>query len=282
VGEASREAAVTEANQDCGCPAPAPAAAGEYVYAIGTVAPRAPSLSIEKELMQAVGRLDDKGRTDRQTLQSALSSPENRYLARQMCWVFSVQRIETYILGPRDPADYSLLIDALRTEPSATDLDVVIGVRGPVAPPGACGGLQLPIVAFDQLYSFDHASFVGSIPTPEGRDAKSFAPVADELFDRILQLGDNAGATDEHRALNYLSMRYPAIYARTAEAFEKGAALSSVEARPSALAGARRIVEVVFSYRDRTTDVVEKSVVRVDVTEEFPFLVSKLSPYYDH
>jgi hypothetical protein len=29
------------------------------------------------------------------------------------------------------------------------------------------------------------------------------------------------------------------------------------------------------------TDVVEKYFVRVDVTEEFPFLVTKLSPYYD-
>jgi hypothetical protein len=28
-----------------------------------------------------------------------------------------------------------------------------------------------------------------------------------------MQLTDNAGATDEHRALNYLAMRYPAIYA---------------------------------------------------------------------
>ena len=29
------------------------------------------------------------------------------------------------------------------------------------------------------------------------------------------------------------------------------------------------------------TDVTEKLFVRVDVTEEFPFLVAKMSPYYD-
>jgi hypothetical protein len=29
------------------------------------------------------------------------------------------------------------------------------------------------------------------------------------------------------------------------------------------------------------TDVVGKQYLRVDVTEEFPFLVTKLSPYYD-
>lgn len=29
---------------------------------------------------------------------------------------------------------------------------------------------------------------------------------------RIVQIADNAGATDEHRALNYLVVRYPRIY----------------------------------------------------------------------
>ena len=40
-------------------------------------------------------------------------------------------------------------------------------------------------------------------------------------------------------------------------------------------------MEVVFSFTDRQTDVVEKSFVRVDVTEEFPFLVTKMSPFVD-
>jgi hypothetical protein len=37
----------------------------------------------------------------------------------------------------------------------------------------------------------------------------------------------------------------------------------------------------VFGYTNRNTDFTEKFLVRVDVTEEFPFLVTKLSPYYD-
>jgi subtilisin family serine protease len=44
-------------------------------------------------------------------------------------------------------------------------------------------------------------------------------------------------------------------------------------------ASRRKIVEVIFSLTNRTADLVEKSFVRVDVTEEFPFLVTKLSPY---
>jgi hypothetical protein len=54
-----------------------------------------------------------------------------------------------------------------------------------------------------------------------------------------------------------------------------------VEVRPSPLSGARRVVDVIFAYNNRQTDVTDKFAVRVDVTEEFPFLVTKMSPYYD-
>jgi hypothetical protein len=51
--------------------------------------------------------------------------------------------------------------------------------------------------------------------------------------------------------------------------------------RPSPLSGTRKIMDCIFSYTNRNTDFTEKFFVRVDVTEEFPFLVAKLSPYYD-
>src|SRR5215472_15911206 len=103
----------------------------------------------------------------------------------------------------------------------------------------------------------------------------------EELFDRIMQMADNAGATDEHRALNYCAVRYQAIYANVADAFARNASLSAVEVRPSPLSSTRKVVDVVFSYTNRSRDVTEKYACRVDATEEFPFLVTKLSPYYD-
>jgi hypothetical protein len=57
--------------------------------------------------------------------------------------------------------------------------------------------------------------------------------------------------------------------------------LTAVDVRPSALSGVCNIVDVIFSFTDRGTDIVEKQFSRVDVTEEFPFLVTELSPYYD-
>jgi hypothetical protein len=255
--------------------------ARSYVYALGRIEARFPSPSVEKEFAQVVGRADTKGLTDRETLHSILSKRENRYLARQLCWVLTIEGLETYILMPRDPVDVELLAEAVRPAPSPMDLDVVIGVRGPIAPPEMCNGLMVPIVAFDQIYSFDRDALIKAIPKPEKITAAHFGPAAHELFDRIMQLTDNAGATDEHRACNYLVMRYPATYAKAAEEFAGDCSLTGVDVRPSPLSSTRKIVEVIFAYTNRNTDVIEKFFVRVDVTEEFPFLVTKMSPYYD-
>ena len=218
-------AAQTVSPQACATCGTAPAANGSgaasptYVYAIGRIEARFPSISVEKEFAQATGRSDTKGLTDRQALQAVLSRPENRYLVRQLCFVMTIEGLETYILVPRDPTDMNLLVEALRPTPQPLDLDVVIGTLGPIAPPQMCNGLMVPIVVFDQIYSFDREALIKAIPRPEKTSAKEFAPAAEELFDRIMQMTDNAGATDEHRALNYLAMRYQAIYAKAAEYF---------------------------------------------------------------
>src|SRR5688500_9649813 len=105
---------------------------GAFVYAIGRDLPRFPSLGGEKEFAQASGstaRAPDLN--DQELLVSVLRA--NRYIARQICWVFIIEGLETYILVPRDPADLDLLLQALRPTPSPIDIDVVIGVRGPVA-----------------------------------------------------------------------------------------------------------------------------------------------------
>jgi hypothetical protein len=255
--------------------------ATSYVYAIGRIEARFPKQSVEKEFAQATGRAETAGLTDRQAVQKVLSQRSNRYLTRQLCWVLTIEGLDTYILVPNDPADLDLLVEALRSTPGPADLDCVIGTRGHIAPPEMCNGLTVPILIFDQIYSFDREALIKAIPRPEKAAPAEFASASAEVFDRIMQLADNAGATDEHRALNYLALRYPAVYANAAEAFARNASLSAVDVAQSPLSGTRNILDVIFNYTNRNTDVTEKFFVRVDVTEEFPFLVTKLSPYYD-
>jgi hypothetical protein len=281
-----RPAAPAVAPQACATCGTAPATNGgvatspSWVYAIGNIEARFPTISVEKEFAQATGRDKTSGLTDRQALFTVLSKPENRYLVRQCCFVMTVEGLETYILTPRDPADLDLLVEAVRPNPSPLDLDVVIGMKGPLAPPQMCNGLMVPIVLFDQIYSFDRDTLIKSIPKPDKISAKDFAPAASEVFDRIMQMADNAGDTDEHRALNYLAVRYPAIYAKAAEFFGQNSSLTGVDVQSSALSGVRNVLDVIFTYTNRNTDVDDQCFVRVDVTDEFPFLVTKLSPYY--
>ena len=255
-----------------------------YVYAIGTVEPRFPSLAAEKEFAQTTGRAEGTaGLTDREATHSVLSDRANRYLVRQLCFVMTIQGLETYILRPRDPADFDLLVEAIRPAPRPTDVDVVIGLRGPIAPPEMCNGLMVPIVAFDQLYSFDVDSFIEGIPRPEDTpedQEERFRSAAEELYYRIVQVADNAGATDEHRALNYLTVRYDRIYAKTAQMYEQNASLSRVEVRPSRLSSSqdRRCDLHLHLPRDRCG---RKTLRQGGRQRGVSFLVTKMSPYYD-
>src|SRR5579864_6679047 len=93
------------------------------IYVIGHIEPRFPLLSIEKETRQVIARgASGKEMTDREIMARLLRDPANKYLVRRLCWVLSVQGVETYILMPRD-GDYQPLIDAFRAEPNPGDLE---------------------------------------------------------------------------------------------------------------------------------------------------------------
>src|SRR5262245_27350951 len=165
-------------------------ASPSYVYALGRIEPRFPNLSVEKEMAQATGRAETMGLTDRQALHGVLSERQNRYLVRNLCWVLTIEGLETYILRPHDPLDWDLLVEGIRPRPRPGDIDAVIGLRGAIAPPDLCNGLSVPIVLFSQIYSFDADSLIKSIPRPQGMTEKQFTPAAEELFDRISQIAD--------------------------------------------------------------------------------------------
>ena len=277
----------------CGCEQPASGGdVRSYVYAFGNVSFRFPNISIERELTQA-----NAGISDSIDYYEVLSRPHNQYLVRQLCWILSISGVETYILAPSDPAMYAELVNALRFPDDPNEkhgrLELVVGLRGPRAPAEACNGLLLPIVRLDQLYSFTHKDLItaakdaaSKLPEKEAlteKEMKSFDGVATSVFDeRILQLADNAGASDEHRALNYMAVRIPQFYMRVVRQRQLGAPLSRIDVLPSRMAdtSGRRLVNIVLAFRD-ANGVEDKFRTRIDVTDEFPFRDLPLSPYYD-
>ena len=152
-----------------------------YVYALGTVNARFPNISLEKEFTQAASAQQTQNLTDRRIQYEVFtytpSQPPptppmlqpyypNRYIARDMCWVFTIENVDTYILQPRTDDELNQLI-AMLNEPVKTplvDVDVVIGSLGPIAPPEMCNGLQIPIVVVNNTYSFKVDDFINNLP----------------------------------------------------------------------------------------------------------------------
>ena len=250
-----------------------------YVYVLGQIEARFPNRSIEKGYVQILERSKSANFEHQQAFYSVLSQPENRYLARKLSWILTKEGVPIYILLPTGPEDLDILLDAIRPSACPLDRQVVVGRKGPVAPPEMCG-LEVPMVLVDHLYSLEYNNFMKSIH-PELVADEKFKAAALELFRRMMQIADNTGSTDKHRALNYLSVRYPAIYAKAAGEQERNFSLTSVEAVSSRLSDSRKIISVVFTFANKEIGIVEKYFVRVDVSEEYPFLVTKMSPYYD-
>jgi PatG Domain len=259
--------------------------ANQYVYALGTINPRFPNISLEKEFAQAASAQQTTNLTDRQIQYQVLSQASNRYIARDMCWIMTIENVDTYIVQPRTDDELTQLI-AMLNEPATTplvDIDVVIGSLGPIAPPEFCNGLQIPIVIVNNTYSFQVSDFISQIPKPASMAEATFQALVTQTLRQLMQLADNVGNLDEHRAVNYLALRYPRIYTFTIEQSQNNQSLFRVDVKMSRLnaSGTRRIVDVIFTYRDNTTDIKTDYYVSADVSGMFPFLVEQLQPYYE-
>jgi cyclic patellamide precursor peptide PatG len=251
-----------------------------WIYAIGQIEWRFPTMSIEKEVAQAIGREDTKNLTDGQAIGAALSKPENKYLVRKLCWVMTIQGLSTYILTPRYESGFDQLVETFSSNHKSANLAVVIGAKGPLAPPQMCNGLVVPLLVFDQLYVFPKEEFIAALQK-SAKHEKNIEATAHELFDRIMLMTDNQGAMNYNRGPNYLAVRYTRMYEAVAEAFARNESLSNVGVRPSPLSGTQQVVDVIFSFTHRQTGVVSKYFVRVDCTDEFPFVVTPFSPFYE-
>lgn len=266
-----------------------------FVYAIGTVEAEYPNLAIERE-MQALGHamnveidvdpdMPMRPTEDRLWQYEVLSRDPKRtkYIARQLSWRLTVEDVPALVLTPRDPSDYDELINCLkrpkyprpsegrsrargRSRPSTghgisrpEDLDVVIGVRGSQT----ADGIE---VTADHIFSI----------SPERHAMLHHSA----LFGYLVQLADNTGMTDQDRAYNYLLARYdfnPDKFNLDGQDYQLAGAPTFV----SRLSGGNRIVDVILRFRGPQSFMERKYFLRVDVTHEFPMIVTGLNPYLD-
>ena len=294
-GQIARPAqTVTPAGGGCGCGAPggvcscgAESDLSGFVYAIGTIEADYPTVAIEREMQTLADHLGVNVAPDRDPnirptedrhWQHAVLSKDlklTRYIARQLRWRLTIEDLPVFVLSPSDPSYFDDLVDALkrpkyaklegrgskRTAKEAVpvhaptghveDLDVVVGVTGPQTPDGIA-------VVLDQLFQVD-------------RDQLAPSGLAE-----LPQFADNRGLTDEERVCNFLAARYKPPPPQV-----DGYRLSGMHVTPSRLgSGIGRVLRAIYTFRNTAADEKEYFV-RVDVTHEFPMIVSPVQPYLE-
>jgi hypothetical protein len=250
------------------------------VYAIGRLEARFVSRGAEREFAQVSGE-DPSAVLRTRDLKEVLEDPDNRYLARQLCWVFQGPFADSCVVAPRDSSDLDLLIATLAPSGDRPLVQVLVGSQtlGFVDP--ACARLRLLVVDVEQLLSFTMDEFLAELPPPEGEENRdAFRETARRLFAHLTQRAGNTGVSDEHRALNYLALRYPAVYHLTFTAQREGKALIGVDAGVTSM-GERRMARLRLAFRDARSHVVERYLCEVDVTDVLPFVARSLTPTFD-
>jgi hypothetical protein len=259
-----------------------------YVFAIGRIRHFFPALDIEKEYKQLVPKPlppELNGAPEDRILQWVLE--QNPFLAREMGWVFLIQNVSTYVLIPRSPIELEQFVKAI-VPASTTEVtyDVIVGVQDPAALVGAGDG-SVPGVTVNRTYQFTLTELVDSVIAALRAQGVAQPPnraQITDLFDDLLQLADNTGDADEHRALNYVSVNYPEIYMPQSPGGPGAPAtayFTGVETRRSPLGGGRAIIDVIVSYTNQTSGVVTKFYTSIDVSGQFPYLATPLQPYFE-
>jgi hypothetical protein len=264
------------------CPSCAAAipAAEQFVFAIGKLDVRFPSVGIEREFRRCAKLVSGAASMSRgERLRKVLEA--NQHLAVRVCYLLVIGAVPAYVVAPPTALVRETILAGLSATDKSDQWAVLVGRQGPVCSPSDCGGLLVPMAVCDQLYVFSVEEWLSDLTTAlkpavgaKKTNRETLSKVARELFNQTVSALQNIGATDAHRALNFLLMRHPGLFLAAAERAGKSA-LDKIETRVIHGLGTRRLVAVILTFLDLTTGVPERLFCRVDVTEEWPFVADQ-------
>lgn len=303
-----------------GRPAPSGSAPPRYVYMMSQgVRPSFPSLSVEKAFRQALPADQADLPLTKDMFFDVLGRTQNLYIAREMCWLSSAQGTTNYVVAPRSQEELIGLIASIdpgdletRTKEGTTPvpvrsgdspLPVLVGARGPTAPPGMCNGVELPVLTCMRVINLTWRSMVATIEQAllskysDEKDRTRIIENAGELWRVMYETCNGDGDGDDKRALVYVAINYMEVYVRTYQMMTgqwlgdrtqihedplATYALSSVRAMPASVQGDRKLVNVVFDYQrldNHYGAMTQQYACTVDVTGLYPFISGGLSLY---
>lgn len=269
------------------------------LLAVGRLRASFPSLGLQREYAEAA-QVDPDALVSTSDLKDLISHDEHRYLARQLCWIFTVQSADTCAVVPRTDADLDELMQSLAPD-DEDPVQVLVGEPATGLTPPGCSDAGLPMVSPVQLLSFTMEEFADALGQRYDADRAANAPdkgedgaevagatgdeprwrtMVRDVFNRLTRRTDSTGFGDEDRARNYLALKDPAVYALTWNAQNNRQNLIGIATRQF-IRGGRRMVAVRFSFRHWQTHVIERYETLVDTQDLYCFKAAPLTPTYD-
>jgi hypothetical protein len=149
------------------------------ILAVGRLRATFPSLGHQREFADAA-HIDPDAAVTSSDFKEVLSLDEHRYLARQVCWTFTVLGSDVCLVVPRDDADLDEMMDTLVAEDDGT-VQALVGepATGGRSVPG-CRDVDLPMVAPVQLHSFTLDEFAEAMAAHYDATAATLASTRSE------------------------------------------------------------------------------------------------------
>jgi hypothetical protein len=231
-----------------------------FVYAIGLLRPVFGTEDLQQEYLAATKQLEvptDDYYKVFNTIETphdnpALSYRRYRYIAEKMCWVLSINNVDTFIVIPASQLELDSFIDSLQ-DTSQTVYSTIIGALGPIAPPQYCANMSLPL-AICQYIDF----------STENATTK-------------LMLKPTDGTSDTDRAINFLACNFTAISQKHADLIASNKPqLIAVASQLSSVESNRVIIDISLKYLNSQTKVQSNYHCGIDVTDQYPFVAFNL------
>ena len=254
-----------------------------YIYALGIITPVFPDEGVQQEFKFAAQELKQPQDAYYQVL--SYKDPNGQqpyfYIAKSMRWVLEIDSVETYFLLPQSEFEFQELINSL--EPQKTTVDpltaIAVGVKGPKSPASFSRGISLPLVSLTQLFYFSYDTVISQISNTTNLETQTVRDLLQQL-----QSMPNNGSSDGGRALNYIAYRFPEVYSQANQMInptgnQSSYFLKSIHTKPSNLEGNRRITDAIFSFQQFDTSEEKSFYCSIDVSGQFPFLVTPIRPF---
>jgi hypothetical protein len=257
-----------------------------FIYAVGILKPVFPNKGLQQAFDSAAQALKVSEYDYYQVFSYQDNLTKQRpylYIAAQAEWVLSINNLDNYLVLPRSQTELQQCITALKPQEDTLQevYSTVIGKLGPVVPYGESKGL-LPTVFCDQVSSqtLDALHDILKGMTGVGSDA-----IQDVI--KQLEFSPNAGDSDFSRAKNFVAFRYPDIYLHThnlkvgtdRSRSDTSYFLASIDTDYSEVMSPHAIVDVIFKYQSRDSDLLKFYYCSVDVTGQYPFISAPIQAF---